>query len=178
MFHRKSERCFAAFSVFVALCSVLFISLFVCCSGSWVYGTRKSIKPSEFSWKNNQPSHAIKTTKASVMSTRLSQRHYQPARRDEGPRTITSPTLILLKQISAGKREACLLCVYVCVCLGARVHGQAFKRALNKRISDGPIFRWISQTKQKAIKFLRISLIPSRWWCGGSHYFSPPSDVS
>ena len=36
----------------------------------------KHNKASGFSWKNNQPSFAIKTTKASVISTRLPQHHY------------------------------------------------------------------------------------------------------
>ena len=91
------------------------------------------------------------------MSTRLSQHHYQPVRRDEGPRTITSPALILSKQILQGKEE------FVClrVCMGGRVHSQVFKSTLNKRtISDGPIFCGIPQTKQGAIKFLLILLIP------------------
>lgn len=45
-------------------------------SGSAAYGAREGIKPSEFSWKNNQPSCAIKTTKARVMSTRPPLQHY------------------------------------------------------------------------------------------------------
>lgn len=62
------------------------------------------------------------------MSTRLSQHHYQPMRRDEGPRTITSPTLILSKQILQGKEKSAGVCVCVCGWGGGRVHSQAFKK--------------------------------------------------
>lgn len=48
---------------------------------------------------------------------------------DEGSRTITSPRTYLVEADSAGEGEAC---VWVCVWVGGRVHGQAFKN-----ISDG-----------------------------------------
>lgn len=59
------------------------------------------------------------------MSTSLSQHFYQPVRRDEDPRTITSPALILSKQILQGREE------HVCVC-GRGVAVEFMARPLKK----------------------------------------------
>lgn len=48
------------------------------------------------------------------MSTTLSQHHYQPMRKDEDPRTITTPALILSKQILQGKKK--LVCGWAAEC--------------------------------------------------------------